>query len=337
MLSRIYNILVLILGESKQGGYDGGTMQYQFNCPECREENGGVPDNKYNLEINLGLGKYHCWRCEIKGKISRLIKQYGNKELLAEYYAAVKDIKETYYYTPELFTDDGSFAYEEATLSLPETFTKINIETCRNKKLLNYLKERSIDQELIDYYNIGYTTWDEPSWQMRNRIIVPSYDINGSLNYWVGRDFENKPDTKKTKYKNPDADKYAIVPHEDKIQWDADIVLVEGALDCIYYPNAIALFGKSIRKDCATFQKIYEKSNGRIIICLDNDVKLEEIKRIYNILDVGRLRHRIWYIRLPEDDDTRKDFGEIYHNYGKKGIVEVLKTAKQFSEIDLII
>ena len=53
MFDRIYMILVDILGESKQGGYDKDKFQYQFNCPQCKEENYGIPDGKYNLEVNL--------------------------------------------------------------------------------------------------------------------------------------------------------------------------------------------------------------------------------------------------------------------------------------------
>ena len=53
-MQRIYNILTTILGESKQGGYDASCTQYQFNCPYCADEKGGV-DNKYNLEISLAL------------------------------------------------------------------------------------------------------------------------------------------------------------------------------------------------------------------------------------------------------------------------------------------
>lgn len=49
MFSRIYNILYGFLGDSKQGGYDRGTTQYQWDCPECAEENGGTPDGKKNL------------------------------------------------------------------------------------------------------------------------------------------------------------------------------------------------------------------------------------------------------------------------------------------------
>ena len=49
-------MLVSILGESKQGGYDKSVSQYQFNCPWCADEKGSV-DNKYNLEISFALGK----------------------------------------------------------------------------------------------------------------------------------------------------------------------------------------------------------------------------------------------------------------------------------------
>ena len=80
-MQRIYNILTSILGESKQGGYDSGVNQYQFNCPHCADEKGGV-DNKFNLEISFTLGKFHCWSCGSAGSISRLIKLRGGKPLV---------------------------------------------------------------------------------------------------------------------------------------------------------------------------------------------------------------------------------------------------------------
>lgn len=47
-MQRIYDILTTLLGESKQGSFDKDVTQYQFNCPYCAEEKGGV-DGKYNL------------------------------------------------------------------------------------------------------------------------------------------------------------------------------------------------------------------------------------------------------------------------------------------------
>ena len=55
MFNKIYDILVSIMGESKQGGYIKGCFQYQFNCiMTCAEEKGG-PDGKYNLEVSFAM------------------------------------------------------------------------------------------------------------------------------------------------------------------------------------------------------------------------------------------------------------------------------------------
>ena len=335
-LRRVYDILRLILGESKQGDFNVNETQYQFNSPWITEENGGIPDGKYNLEISLSLGKYHDWSTENGGNISRLIKKWGTKELLNEYFNIIKEVKESRYYDLELFKDNGEDLGYYNQLKLPLTFKKIDLKTCRKKKLLEYLEERKLTQDIIDFYNLGYTTWDEEDWQMKDRIIIPSYNSDGDLNFWVGRDFINNKQSKKTKYKNCESDKKKIVFQENKIQWNNDIILVEGALDCVYYPNSIALLGKVLKKDNEIYKQLYEKANSNIIICLDGDTEIIEIKRIYNLLNVGRLRNKIWYVRLNTDELPWKDFGEAYQQGGKENIIKIMKSKKQFSEIDLL-
>lgn len=333
-LKRVYDILVLILGESKQGEFSTSNSQYQFDCPIARDENGGIPDGKKNLEISLEKGKFHCWCHDYAGNISRLIKKWGTNELVKEYFDIVKSIKETRYYDLELFKDTGEDLGYYNMLKLPLTYKKIDLKTCKNKKLIEYLEQRKITQDIIDFYNIGYTTWDEEKWQDKNRIIIPSYDSEGDLNYWVGRDFVNNKESKKTKYKNCDADKKKIIFQESKIQWNNDIILVEGALDGLFYPNTIALLGKVLKKDNEIYRQLIEKANANITICLDGDTTIEETKKIYMLLNQGRLRNKIWYIDL-KNDSKYKDFGEIYENEGKEGIIEIYKKRKQFSEIEL--
>ena len=91
-MQRIYNILVSFLGESKQGGFFKDTMQYQFNSPWSSEENFGIPDNKYNLEVSLSLGKYHEWVTDYGGNISKLIRKFGTREQLQDYYNIIKEL-----------------------------------------------------------------------------------------------------------------------------------------------------------------------------------------------------------------------------------------------------
>ena len=332
-MQRIYNILTSILGESKQGSYDSGVNQYQFNCSYCADEKGGI-DNKFNLEVSFILGKYHCWSCGSAGSLSRLIKARGGKALLDEYFKIINDIKENKYYDLNMFKDNGDI-FEETYLKLPKTFRKINISTCKDKSLIEYLNKRKITQDIVDYYNIGKTTWDEEDWTWRNRIIIPSYNSVGDLNYFIGRTY--KDNDKRNKYKNCDADKNKIVLHEDKIQWDADIYLVEGAIDCIYYPNTISLMGKYLDSKSEVYNKIREKANANVIICLDGDTTINDTKRIYQTLEKGKLRGRIKYIQLGTNNIPYKDFGEIYEAEGKNGIIKTMKTAKQFNEIELLI
>lgn len=204
-------------------------------------------------------------------------------------------------------------------------------------RVVKYLKQRGIDQDIVNRFNIGYTTWDEQDKSWANRIIIPSYDELGRLNYFVGRDFmPEKPKTLehpyvRPKYKNCDADKKEIVFQESIIDFDSDITLVEGALDCVYGNNSISLLGKSLTYDSAIFNTLQEKANGRIIICLDADTNIEETKKIYSLLNFGRLKGKIWYIRL----NKYKDFGELYEAFGRKGIIKAISKAKQFEEFEL--
>lgn len=334
---RIYDILVLLFGESKQGGFTTSVSQYQFNSPWATDENGGIPDNKYNLEISFILGKYHEWSTNYGGNISSLIKKWGGSDFVGEYFSIINEIKESKYYNLDLFKDNGETQGIIKGLTLPLTFQKIDIKTCKNRRLIEYINKRKLTQDIIDFYNIGYTTWDEENWQDRNRIIIPSYDTNNDLNYWVGRDFINDKNSKKTKYKNCNADKNKIIFQESNIQWNNDIWLCEGVIDALVYPNNIALMGKILKKDSELYKQLFEKANANITICLDGDTNIIETKRIYNLLNFGRLRNKIWYVRLGSDELPWKDFGEAYEDNGKENIIKIMKSRKQFSEIDLLI
>ncbi len=331
-LERIYNIFVEILGESKQGGYDSHISQYQFNCPACAAEK-GFPDNKYNLEVSFKRMKYNCWSCGesngTRGNLSKLIKKYGNSNLLREYRSELSAIKESKLYDISAYNEEFS-SIEDKSITLPKTFKKINIKSCNDRRLKEYLNKRKISQDIVDKFNLGYTSYDEEESSMRNRLIIPSYDQYGDLNYWTARDFTNN--SKRVKYKNVDADRKQIIFQESLINWDADIYLVEGVIDCLYFPNTIALMSKVLKKDSLLFQTLIKKCNANIIVILDGDTDIIETKKIYSILNVGRMRNKIKYVRL----DKYKDFGEIYEMFGKRGIINTIKKVNIFKEIELL-
>lgn len=331
MFKRQYNILKSFLGDSKQGQYLNGVEQYQFCCPKCAEENGGVVDNKFNLEINFKLGKYHCWKCDSKGNILKLIKKYGGNELARDYKEDIKMILSAMMYHKDEYSSLSEIIREDE-IKLPKTFTPINnIEDLKNNKLKKFLEKRRITQDMINMYHIGYTKWEGEEKNIRSRLIVPSYDRNGNLTYWVGRDFTGYEG--RQKYLNVKADRKKIIFNEGLIEWDGDVVLVEGIIDSLVYPNCIPLMGKQLYKDSLLYETLMKKSNSNIIICLDSDTNINETKRIYRILNKSRLKNKIRYIRM----EKYKDFGEIFETEGKKGLIETLSNSKQFTDFELLI
>lgn len=336
-LERIYSILVSFLGESKQGGYDSSNTQYQFNCPFCAEEEGEI-DGKYNLEISFELLVYKCWKCENSGSLSRLIKRFGGRDALREYHEAAESLKMAKYYS---LSDEEKKILDRETkrLVLPSTFHKIDLSTCRDRRLVQYLRKRKIDQRIINRFGIGYCEWsdkpEERPWS--NRVIIPSYDESGMLNFFVGRDF--LPDKKeqepgkfiRPKYKNCDAEKNEIIFQDSLIDWDADITLVEGAIDCIYGPNTISMLGKTMDESTALFKKLRSNARAKVILCLDGDVDDFQIEKLCNLLYYGGIGDRTYYINLKRDMKPYKDFGEIFEAEGRRGIIRALRKMKQYN------
>jgi DNA primase len=262
------------------------------------------------------------------GSLSKIIKRFGGRRLLKEYYELIKSLKSNKLYE---FAEESSKDQDREPIKLPKTYRKINIKSCNDKYAVQYLKKRRIDQWTINKFKIGYTTWDEEDKSWAGRLIIPSYDDFGRLNYFVGRDFmPEKKDAsfKRIKYKNCDADKKESIFQEGLIDWDSDITLVEGALDCIYGPNTISMLGKFLTKDSELFKTLVERAKAKVIICLDNDTKEEESLKICRLLNETKLSGRIWYIRM----DEYKDFGEAFEKDGVKGITKVLRSAVKYDQ-----
>jgi len=262
---------------------------------------------------------------------------YGNEKLLSEYKEIIRSIRESELY--KLHFSDSDFnidtsIIEKEDLKFPPSFKLFKKDGKNNYGALKYLQNRGIDWNIIEQYKIGFTEREEDD-KMRKysyRVIIPSYNALGELNYWVGRDYLPTSDkfALRTKYANPQVKKTEIIFNEEKINWDADITLVEGAFDHIVVPNSIALLGKALDKDYKLYWELITKANANVNIFLDNDIK-DNGKEIYALLNHGRLYNKIRYIY----SDLGKDPSEIYQEYGYKGIIKCLRNAKQIEEVYL--
>ena len=301
----IINILVAFLGEYNI--HNESTGQISFDCPVCSYDikrlNTG--DGKGNLEINYIKNVYKCWSCgdtnNTQGSLYGLIKKRGNPRLLKRY---------------QLLRPDDEYQLgvkHYKKVELPKEFiplTGIHAAyklTPHYKQAMAYLNKRNITEDIIRKYNIGYCHNGE----YFGRIIIPSYDIDDELNYFVARSYLSKT---KLKYKNPEAQKEIIIFNENLINWDDTIYLVEGVFDSIFLPNSIPLLGKHLSK--TLFDKIYINAK-KIIIVLDGDA-WDNAQKLYHNLNCGKLMGKIWVCKLPEDKDIADLQGDLSNNQPKK-------------------
>ena len=340
-IKKLKEILDVILGDSKQELDD--SMQLEYPCPHCIEKYGWQEARKYNLSLSLSKQRFQCWKCSsegddmMHGSVKKLIKQFGNDKLLEEYISVIHSIRNSELY--KLHFSDGDFnvdtsIIEKEELKLPSSYKLFKKGGKNNYGALKYLQKRGIGWDIIEKYKIGYTEKEDENKKGSYRIIIPSYNALGELNYWVGRDYLPQSDKfpSRIKYDNPKVEKKNIIFNEEKLQWDADITLVEGPFDHIVVPNSVPLLGKALNKEYKLYwDLISDKFHGSVLnIFLDSDA-YETAKQIYGFLNHGRLYGKLRFIPIEDGEDP----SSLYQKGGYKEIAAHLANAQQIDEVYL--
>jgi DNA primase len=289
----VVELLEEVLGD--HGLHYPNRGQISFNCPNCDEGR-----NKHNLEVNYFNDVYKCWACGdsdgTHGSLGKLFDKFGTKKQKKLYNILRPDETEK------------KVRVKKPKVTLPESFTLFKdshpVYPVR-RQAYNYLKSRGITDEIIEKFGIGFCDKGSHS----GRIIIPSYDLKGNLNYYVGRSWD--PNSR-AKYRNPEAEKEKIIFWESLIDWNKDIYLVEGAFDGMFLDNPVVMLGKHMSE--LLFETIYNKAKGNVIICLDGDAWTNAVK-LYHELNGGELWGRIKIVRLPDDRDVCDLKGEINDYY----------------------
>lgn len=329
-------ILDSFLGDSKSELNE--SYQLEYPCPRCVDKYGNNEERKYNLSVNIMKQVFQCWKCsdegddEMRGSITKLIKLYGNETLLKEYRQAINALKESKLYQLQ-YGDDGSFdtkkSFGDDGVFLPRSFRTFRRNGKNPKSAISYLASRGITWDIIDKFNMGYSLRDEENPMASYRVFIPSYDKYGDINYWTGRDYLGRENT--VKYYNLKAERKDIIFNEDKVQWDADITLVEGPFDHIVVPNSIPLLGKTISREYKLYWQIMNRANACVNVFLDADA-YDSALSVYKQLNHDRLYGKIRYIPVSDDLDPSK----IYELYGYKGIIKHLEGAVKINEAYLL-
>lgn len=288
MDTRLLHITESILGKGKVT--NKGNVA--FNCPFCHS-------TKKKLEVQMitsdkGENHWHCWICNAAGKkMSTLFKALNvGRDKVSELYKILKIQPKSY---------EKNF-YDNVIVELPKEYTPLykTSDSTEYKNAIHYLRsKRNISLSEIVKYGIGYCETGEYA----KKIIIPSYDEVGKLNYFVGRAYY---DVESFKHKNPEASKN-IVGFELFINWSLPLVLVEGAFDAIAVRrNAIPLFGKTISEDLR--KKIIEYKVSKLYICLDKDAQKQALAHAEYFMNNGV---EVYFVDLHEKDPAEIGFDSM--------------------------
>ena len=273
-----------VLGTGKKTAR--GNMAY--HCPYCNH-------HKPKLEINFtenkeGVNPWHCWVCDKKGKsiIPLLFQSKASPEKISE--------------AKSLVNTTSSFSYKDKSttlLKLPseyKRFTHSYNDSIISKHALAYLKKRNINIQDITKYDIGYCE----DGLYANMIIIPTYDKDGKLNYFVARSFEKDVFVK---YRNPQASRN-IIPNEHLINWDIPVVLCEGLFDAMAIKrNAIPLLGKNIQSNL--MKKLVTSKVEKIYIALDKDAIKQALRFCEILMAEGK---EVYFVDMQDKDPSEMGF-----------------------------
>ena len=254
-----------------------------------------VSNHKPKLQINVRTQKWHCWVSNVGGRtLFQLLKKVSASN---QHFDELR----------ELVGDSPRYKRKTDTklkkvVQLPNEYKPLwnGEDSIVKRHALSYLYKRGITDSDILKYNIGYC--DEGMYS--NRIIIPSYDSDGQLNFFVGRDFYSS----KMKYRNCTTTK-DIIGFDLFINWDEPIILCEGVFDAMAFKrNSIPLFGKTVM---SKLQKKIIKSRVKIIyLALDNDAIKDAIKISDNFINNGV---NVKLMKFEEKDPSEIGFENLLY------------------------
>ena len=228
---------------------------------------------KKKLCLRVDNEFFHCWVCGMRGKgLAYFFKKYKPRfyEIASNIFEKkVREKKED----------------ELPPVTLPENFSLLaalakradpDLKACRN-----YLYNRGFSDRDLWYFRLGAVS----SGRFRRRIIIPSFDGEGTLNYFTARAIDEDVGRK---YMNPRVKRSEIIFNEINIDWSDELTIVEGPFDLMKAnQNCTCLLGSSLSEKHFLFQRIAANKTP-VLLSLDPDAKkkTQDIAKLLSSFDV---------------------------------------------------
>ena len=297
---KLLNLLQKVLGNGKIVSKD----EVMFVCPFSHHR-------KPKLAVNLTTQRWQSW-IDTNAKGRSIFALFKRLQVPSNYFAELSKIVKLPKNTNLADTENQYVALPYEFKRLTETHTDFSYS-----KAMRYLKNRGIKSYDIERYDIGYCDKGDYA----GRIIVPSFDIDNKLNYFLARDFTG---TAYLKYKNPPVSKDVVV-FENQIDFTEPLVFCEGVFDAIAIRrNAIALLGKNIPSKLK--MRLIEYGVKEVSIVLDNDAYKNALAMSESLMNDNI---RVKLVEMENEDAADLGFNKIIHKIKKEDLLDFSELMKQ--------
>lgn len=280
------------------------------NCPHC----GG----KFTFGVNIEKHKINCFKdCGITTSPLKLVMQLEELETRAELNEFLNIQQEYESYDSLIFNQDYSIKPKFNNISLPETFTPINMgngiiaDAARHS-----LTKRGFDITELAIQGVGYCNGGD----YMGYIIFPFFE-KSKLQFFQGRKFAGAG----PKMKNPKEEDYGIgktqlLYNKDALFIYKKIYLVESITNALTIgERGVGILGKKISN--YQLSLILKSPCEEVVIMLDPDAMIEAYQLAMTLVQYKRVKVVVWE---PWEDKKGPDVNDM----GKK---KSLRLAKSFS------
>jgi hypothetical protein len=271
-----------------------GGLNVSVVCPHCSSKTDNLQKKKLVIKTDDFL--VHCWVCGYRsGSLLDLLKRY-HPHFIQEYISKFRQ-KQKFALASGINLaeklSNSTKPLELKQVTLPIGFTMLAPNLHKNNKQIkmawNYLKARNVTETDLWLWKIGITEHrpekDSGQLDYRFRIIIPSFDCEGKLNFFSARKYWDKWNG--PKYSNPNNPREEIVFNELNIDWTKELMITEGVFDLVKATeNATTLLGSDLDENYLLFQKIVAHETP-VMLALDNDAKVKTLKLAKKFLEYG--------------------------------------------------
>ena len=230
-----------------------------FRCPDCGNS------KKQKFIVRIDTGQYHCWVCDARGaSIAKVLRKLSPEA--ASRWEGVAGSHQ------RRFIDDVPLVTKaELPLGFRLLAECLDTRDPDTRACIEYIHDRGLGLREMWYFRFGYVRRG----RLARRVIMPSFDSDGKLNYWTARAIDRNV---VGKYINPPIPRGEFIFNELNLDWRQEITLVEGPFDLTKCDsNATAILGSNMSRKSALFQAI-ARNRTPVVLALDSDMPEKQHK-----------------------------------------------------------